>query len=85
MGYRRPGTSFGAMGAQGPLVWDKRNWGLGATWYLLCDLQAAGTNHYLHLGDQKEVWPATSGSSEWAQPAAPSHLRVDKTKRGNCN
>ena len=49
-----------AAGGQAPLVWGKGSGGLNVTWHLLCDLQAAGTNHSCHLRSQREAWPITA-------------------------
>ena len=50
-----------AAGGQAPLVWAEGNRGLSATWCLLCDLQAAGTDCGGLLLGQREAWPATTG------------------------
>ena len=51
-----------AAGDQAPLVWAGGSGGLSATWCLLRDLQAAGTDCSSLLGGQREACLATPGS-----------------------
>ena len=64
-----------ATGGQAPLVWAKGIRGLSRTWYLLQDLQVAGTEH----GGCQEARGRSGfpplGACEWAPPATPGHLR----------
>ena len=50
-----------AAGGQALLLWAGGSMGLSATWCLLCDLQAAGTDCRGLLRGQREAWPATPG------------------------
>ena len=54
-------------------------------WYLLCDLQVAGTDCSSCLRGQREEWPATTEGlrvgCEWAPPAAPVTSGVSKKKK----
>ena len=58
-----------AMGGRTLLVWAKGSGGLSTMQHLLCDLQAAGTNHSSYLENQRGSWSATTGVCDLAPPA----------------
>ena len=58
------------IGGWAPLVWVNGSSRLSATWFLLHNPQAAGTDCSGPLGGHREAWPDTIGSLWPAPPAA---------------
>ena len=82
------GTSCLGKGGQASLVWAKGSGRLSVTQGLLCDLQAAGTDHNSQLRNQREagprhhegsvnrlqLWPGMSEVGKKEGPAPEHHL-----------
>jgi len=60
-----------AMGSWETLLWAKGSGGGGVStmWCLLCDVQAAGMDHFSCLRGQREEWPQrpANGLHQWLQ------------------